>query len=255
VRTSVNCLIITKTIPYVSLSPCGPRLPMAADRFPHPNLQPTTSRHHPHRHMSTPRPLHLPYPTLRRASFTSVLALEHLQDFIYHAYTFYSGLLEEQTLRTFHVGWLEALGDLARCRMAITAMVTGTQAAGPEALTMAAVSPVLSASPSPLVPPFSTPYHLSNMSAKSSSTYEKPAARIDDSPSVGLAAAKLLDVESEKERWRCIVRDWYTRYQKASSYWFVESREGWRRTESHISFHEDVSLNPATQILALIYIY
>jgi protein SMG6 len=50
------------------------------------------------------------------------------------------------------------------------------------------------------------------MSAKSSSASERPAARIDDpspSPNVGLAAAKLLDVEPEKERWRCIARDWY----------------------------------------------
>jgi hypothetical protein len=49
------------------------------------------------------------------------------------------------------------------------------------------------------------------MSAKSSSASEKPAARIDDSPSlsIGLAAAKLLNVEPEKERRRCIARDWY----------------------------------------------
>jgi hypothetical protein len=39
--------------------------------------------------------------SLRRASFTSLLALEHLQDFIYYAYTFHTGLLEEQTIRTF----------------------------------------------------------------------------------------------------------------------------------------------------------
>ena len=36
--------------------------------------------------------------SLRRASFTSPLALEHLQDFIYYAYTFYTG---KQTLRPF----------------------------------------------------------------------------------------------------------------------------------------------------------
>ena len=43
------------------------------------------------------------------------------------------------------------------------------------------------------------------------SASEKPAAHTDDSPSpgVGLAAAKLLDVGLEKERWRGIVRDWY----------------------------------------------
>ena len=149
--------------------------------------------------------------SLRRASFGSALALEHLQDFIYYAYTFYTGLLEEQTLRTFRAGWLEALGDLARYRMAVAAMVTGTQGVGPEALTMAAVSTVQAASPPPSVPPSSAADRLSVISEKSSSASEKPAARIDDSPSlsVGLAAAKLLNVEPEKERWRCIARDWY----------------------------------------------
>ncbi|KIM86404.1 hypothetical protein PILCRDRAFT_4905 [Piloderma croceum F 1598] len=33
--------------------------------------------------------------------------------FIYYAYTFYTRLLEEQTLRRFRAGWLEALGDLS----------------------------------------------------------------------------------------------------------------------------------------------
>lgn len=43
------------------------------------------------------------------------------------------------------------------------------------------------------------------------SVSDAPAARIDDSPSpsIGLAAARLFDVEPEKERWRCIARDWY----------------------------------------------
>jgi protein SMG6 len=154
---------------------------------------------------------HKLFESLCRASFASVLALEHLQDFIYYAYTFYTGLLEEQTLRTFRAGWLEALDDLARYRMAVAAMVTGPQGPGPEELTTAAVSAVLSASPPPSVPPSSTADHLSNASTKSSSTSEKLAACVDDSPSpsVGLEAAKLLNVEPEKERWRCIARDWY----------------------------------------------
>ena len=150
--------------------------------------------------------------SLRRASFASPLALEHLQDFIYYAYTFYTGILEEQTLRPFRAGWLEALGDLARYRMAVAAMVTCSQGPSPEELTIAAVSTVLSGgSPNPSLPPSSAPDQPSNVSAKSSSMSEKPAAIIDDSPSpsVGLAAAKLLDVEPEKERWRGIARDWY----------------------------------------------
>ncbi|KAG6372133.1 hypothetical protein JVT61DRAFT_7917 [Boletus reticuloceps] len=60
---------------------------------------------------------------LRHASFASPLALEHLQDFIYFAYTFYTGLLEEPTLKSFRAGWLEALG-VARYRMAVAAMIT-----------------------------------------------------------------------------------------------------------------------------------
>jgi protein SMG6 len=48
-------------------------------------------------------------------------------------------------------------------------------------------------------------------SGSSKSVSDAPAARIDDSssPSIGLAAARLLEVEPEKERWRNIARDWY----------------------------------------------
>ena len=117
---------------------------------------------------------------------------------------YYTGLLKEQTLRTFRAGWLEALGDLARYRMAVAAMVTGTQGPGPEQLTTTAISTVLSRSPNPSLPPSSALDHPSNMSAKLSSASEKPAARIDDSPSpsVGLATAKLLNVEPEREEER-----------------------------------------------------
>ena len=103
--------------------------------------------------------------TLCRASFTSLLALEHLQDFIYYAYTFYTGLLEEQTLQQFRAGWLEALGDLARYRMAVATMVTGARVPGPEELTTAALSAVQLDSPPPSVPPSSAPDHPSNLSA------------------------------------------------------------------------------------------
>jgi hypothetical protein len=80
-------------------------------------------------------------------SVIPALALGHLQDLIYYGYTFYTGLLEEQTLRTFRVGWLEATSDLTRYCMAVATMVTGTQGSGPEELTTAAVSAVLPFSP------------------------------------------------------------------------------------------------------------
>ena len=48
-------------------------------------------------------------------------------------------------------------------------------------------------------------------SASTKSSSDRPAARIDDSPSpsIGLAAARLMDLEPEKERWRQIAREWY----------------------------------------------
>ncbi|KAJ7172704.1 hypothetical protein C8R46DRAFT_1086975 [Mycena filopes] len=140
--------------------------------------------------------------SLRRASFTSALALEHLQDFIYYAYTFYTGLLEEPTLNPFKSGWLEALGDLARYKMAVAAMVVGASDSG-AALTTDALSAAGTSAATDLLAPPAVP--------APKSVSDAPAARIDDSPSpsIGLAAARLLDVEPEKERWRCIARDWY----------------------------------------------
>jgi len=43
------------------------------------------------------------------------------------------------------------------------------------------------------------------------SVSDAPAARIDDSPSpsVGIAAARALELQPEKEQWRAIARDWY----------------------------------------------
>jgi protein SMG6 len=132
--------------------------------------------------------------SLRCASFHSTIAQELLIDFIYYAYNFYAGLLDEPNFKTFKGGWLEALGDLARYRMAVAAMISNTSNGG-EALTLVALS--------------SIPKSTSSASTKSNSN---PSAHIDGSPSpsVGVAAAKLLDVEPEKEHWRILARDWYS---------------------------------------------
>ncbi|KAE9406452.1 hypothetical protein BT96DRAFT_1014944 [Gymnopus androsaceus JB14] len=116
--------------------------------------------------------------SLQRACLESPLAMEHLQEFIYYAYTFYTGLYEEQPLATFRQNWLEALGDLARYRMAAAAHATDSD-------------------------------KLADADTKSVS--DAPAARIDDSPSpsVGIAAARALELQPEKEQWRAIARDWY----------------------------------------------
>ena len=151
-----------------------------------------------------------------------------LQEFIYYAYTFYTCLFEERNLSAFRGGWVEALGDLARYRMAVTNMVENNAAtSSPSSLP----SRVAILSSSHLTPRPTTP--IGNESAVSDKAASPtPAARIDDSPSasqqeappatsnlkhqlyqpsVGIVAARLMELEPEKERWRQIARDWYAK--------------------------------------------
>lgn len=126
--------------------------------------------------------------------------MEHRQDFIYYAHIFYTGLLEDPTLISFKSGWLEDLGDLARYRIAVAAMVNSDGQGG---LTIKVVSEVAAES-----------LKEKKVSSYAKSIIDTPAARIDNSPSSSLsirlvAAAHLLEVESEMERWRDIARDWY----------------------------------------------
>ena len=98
--------------------------------------------------------------SLCHASFTSPLTLKHLQYFIYYVYTFYMGILEEQTLRPFRAILLEALGDLACYRMAVAAMVTSSKDLSSEELTLSNV--LAGSSSNPSIPPSSAPDQPSN---------------------------------------------------------------------------------------------
>ena len=127
-------------------------------------------------------------------------------------------------------------------RMAVVAMVTSIQAPGPEELTMAVVSTVLSATPE--VPPSSTVDHPSNMSAKSSSASERQATRIDDSPRSGSCKAagrrsrkSMMEVYCKESV--CPGSGGHARYwQVASLPRFVEPREGWRGIASYLLFRQ-----------------
>ena len=132
-----------------------------------------------------------PLEYLCRASFTSAIALEHLQEYIIFAYCFYTTVLEERTLEDFKSGWLEALGDLARYCMAIAAMTTP-------------VSAVVDVSSS-------VPVNEQLLAAQTQADVDMGHAEesISQIPSVGILAARALELEPEKERWRCIARDWY----------------------------------------------
>lgn len=139
---------------------------------------------------------------LRRASLTSLAALEQLDGFIIYSYGFYTSLLEEEHLAQFRVLWIEALGDLARYKMAVVAHVADgapRQSNGPSAVSM-----------STLVTPFHQP---------AARGVSPEMSRIDDvdaasAPSIGLQAAAEMEMEDEKELWRRTARDWYAKGAK-----------------------------------------
>lgn len=123
--------------------------------------------------------------------------LEHLTEFIYYAYSFYSNLHESETFKVFRSSWIESLGDLARYRMAVAGLSAGL-------ITLTERM----------------------KGGNSSSNRREQLARIDDEggngadqeprvrgadeASIGLAALDDWDLE-EKETWRVTARDWYAR--------------------------------------------
>jgi len=144
--------------------------------------------------------------SLRRASFSSRLALELLQEFIYYAYSFYISLVEDPQLNVFRSGWLEALGDLARYRMIVAAMLDGAMGSS-GGLTTSAVQAANDFNQSNGL---EVPIGTANGNSSGKKSISDLAGRLGSlTPSVGVAAARLLEVEPDKERWRSIARDWY----------------------------------------------
>jgi protein SMG6 len=102
-------------------------------------------------------------------------ALDLLTDLVYDAYKFYTDLLEDQTLVNFRTAWIEALGDLARYRMAIASH----QASDSK--------------------PRLTRPDLEDLDGEAESS----------GASIGAEVAQAWDVE-DKETWRTTARDWYS---------------------------------------------
>ena len=118
-----------------------------------------------------------------------LLALEHLQDFTYYA-------LPEEPVTIRDIEQLSKDGSGGGVR----ADGLGGQ------LTSQVVSEA-----STCVDQSAKGIEKKNSSNSSKSLSNHPAARIDDSPlpSIGVAAAQLMDVEPEKERWLQLAREWY----------------------------------------------
>ncbi|QRV72684.1 Est1 DNA/RNA-binding domain protein [Ceratobasidium sp. AG-Ba] len=119
---------------------------------------------------------------LRHASAKSPAAFEHLNDYIYYAYGFYSCLFEEDFLEKFRPAWIEALGDLARYRMAVATHLASVpvpaQPTPQPSATLAVPEPTMALDPSP-------------------------------TPSIGPQAAAEFDLEDERDIWRSRARAWY----------------------------------------------
>jgi protein SMG6 len=153
------------------------------------------------------------------------------QSFIYYAYTFYSGLLDEPNLSTFNGNWVESLGDLARYRSAVAQLlqtrsskvVSGTLSltavtrafAGNGLLSTGPGTPDISAlseknaSPTPAI----SPARMARIddSPAASDALQQPQVQAGLAPSVGVVAARQMELLPEKEQWRLISREWFTK--------------------------------------------
>ncbi|TIB71831.1 hypothetical protein E3Q23_03635 [Wallemia mellicola] len=120
--------------------------------------------------------------------------LDHLSDFVYHAYAFYTNLLEEPVLSPFKASWIEALGDLARYRMAVSSIESANSSNSPTSL------PTSFTTPAPASP---------NEARIDDSQNDRPPAAMEVA-SVGLPALRAggFDIE-DRHLWRQVARDWY----------------------------------------------
>ena len=138
--------------------------------------------------------------------------------------------MDEQNLAQFRNNWVECLGDIARYRMAVTALLESQTPSVTKTLPVNAVTRAALSSNQLATRP-STP-EASALSDKPLlvSAADSPAAmaRIDDSPppsvgeapahhppefvpSVGIIAARMMELEPEKERWRQVSKEWYAK--------------------------------------------
>ncbi|WVR07097.1 hypothetical protein IAU60_004136 [Kwoniella sp. DSM 27419] len=139
---------------------------------------------------------HLLLERLRHAWMSSnPFALDLLTDVVYDAYRFYSELLENQALCNFRTAWIEALGDLARYRMAIASHVQeGPVSTGRQRQ------------------PLSTGRgRIDEVVADDADDHDEDevVAPEPSGASIGAEVAQSWDVE-DKETWRTTARDWYT---------------------------------------------
>lgn len=133
----------------------------------------------------------------QRDNKMSQKVLEYLTDFIYDAYSYYTNLLEEQVLSSYRTAWIEALGDLARYRMAVASHIAATEKSQDG---------------------FDQGYYGKNdvggvshpARIDDDDSHDNPADQppFPSGASIGAEVAQSWNLE-ERETWRTTARDWY----------------------------------------------
>ncbi len=158
--------------------------------------------------------------------------LDHLTEFIYYAYSFYSALHESERYKCFRRAWIESLGDLSRYRMAVAGLAANMSIdGGGEEIRNKGVAGARS--PSLIVARIDDDHHevddddtdsvgsdddveslerLNDERGRDSAQVPriKDEAQVNDIDKASIGSAALGDWEwTEKETWRQTAKDWY----------------------------------------------
>lgn len=152
---------------------------------------------------------------------------DHLTDFVYYAYTFYTQLLEQQSLSSFRGTWIEQLGDIARYRMTVAEVSGQIPMVGEKATLSDSGHSLKELLEGEDAEETGSPHAKENSLQKtpkkqlvSRKDRKKGFAgmptkvgqhmEVADTPGNSIGAAALDDWELvEHETWRAVARDWY----------------------------------------------
>lgn len=151
--------------------------------------------------------------------------LDHLTEFIYYAYSFYSALHESERCKSFRRAWIESLGDLSRYRMAVAGLAANMSIDGggeeirnkrssggkPDVLADARIDDDIdldSADEDEADNDGGDEQHRHDISRRPRSG--EVDARVGEVDKASIGSAALGDWEwTEKETWRQTAKDWY----------------------------------------------
>ncbi|CAD6890769.1 unnamed protein product [Tilletia laevis] len=155
----------------------------------------------------------------RRGAARQAALLDHLEEFIYFAYAYYSNLHEAETFLRFRMAWIECLGDLARYRMAVAGFRMGLAAweVGEKEGVVVGRGEATAVGDGPFGGQVlgriddDDAGSADEVSREQGRTAAAGAVhRVMEAPSIGEAALGDWDLE-EKETWRETARGWYAK--------------------------------------------